>query len=639
MSAQVGVWNIDGRPIDSALLDQFSSAIAPYAPDGKRSYTNGPIGISYRPAYTTVESRLERQPYVFDQCRVITWDGRLDNGPDLINQLSEIPMPSRTDVEIVAAAFVRWGTACFQRLVGDWALSIWDPSQRTLLLAKDYIGIRHLFYHVTDERTIWCTHMAAIVTLTAAPLALNDEYIAGYLASYPRAHLTPYREIQSVPPGTFVTIRNGNPIVHRYWAFEPKRRIHYPTDTEYEEHFRYVFRQAVRRRLRSDSPILAELSGGLDSSSIVCMADDLIAQGEVQTPKLDTASYYDSHSLAADERPYFTKIEERRGRVGHHFDIHAFGDFFSLDFHGFSAAPGLSERTGGLRAAISDLVRREGYRVVLSGIGGDEFLGGVPDPRAQLADLIVLPRPILLIKQLMRWSLIKRRPWIQLLLDTLVRLLPLRLRAAFTPESKIAPWINTTFARRYRLGVRQLGAQGNHGFWLPSRQEHAQTFITMTRQFAYAPQHFWGFEEKRYPYLDQNLIEFVLAIPPTQLLRPGQRRSLMRRALEGVVPAEILSRRTKGGVSGTALAAFQTAWPELQELFSSPLSARMGYVDQTRFLDSLLAAKHGDREQLLYLLRTIYLELWLRGLEARGIIRLDLKSTLSMARGLAQQES
>src|SRR5262249_59217617 len=116
-------------------------------------------------------------------------------------------------------------------------------------------------------------------------------------------------------------LRRGKQTVSKYWDFDPSKRISYPTDAEYEEHFRIVFGEAVRRRLRSDSPILAELSGGMDSSSIVCMADTIIARADAETPRLDTVSYYNDSEPNWNERPYFTKVEEKRRRTGCHIDV------------------------------------------------------------------------------------------------------------------------------------------------------------------------------------------------------------------------------------------------------------------------------------------------------------------------------
>jgi asparagine synthase (glutamine-hydrolysing) len=265
-------------------------------------------------------------------------------------------------------------------------------------------------------------------------------------------------------------------------------------------------------------------------------------------------------------------------------------------------------------------VTGHGYRAVLSGIGGDEFLGGVPNPLPQLADLIVLPRPIRLLQELTAWSLIKKRPCLQLFGQTLATLLPARLRAVASAQGEVAHWINSSFSRRYRLAIRQLGPSAGYRFWQPSRRDLAQTVVAMARQMASSPTHGVAGEERRYPYLDQSLVEFLLAIPATQLLRPGQRRSLMRRALAGIVPPEILWRKTKGYVTRRVLGAFENSWPELEAMFESPVSADLGYLDPRRFLESLHAAKNGDAHHMMYLLKTLYLELWLRSMAKRGLV-------------------
>jgi len=638
MSAQAGIWNFDGKPADMDFLDEMSRSIAQHAPDGENTHLDGSIGMLYRPVHTTRESRFERQPHISARGYVITWDGRLDNREELIPQLPGNSMLPQTDVAIVSAAFERWGTDCFHKLIGDWAISVWDPVKRTLILAKDYAGLRHLYYYLTQKRVIWCKYLSPIVLLSRASFTLNDEYIAGYLASYAKTSLTPYCEILAVPPGSLVTIEKCKATVHRYWLFQPKRRIQYKSDAEYEEHFRQVLRQAVRRRLRSDSPILGELSGGIDSSSIICMADDIIAKGEVETPGLDTFSLYDPKEPGGDERHYSAIVEEKRGKKGHHLDMGTYGDFISLNFQDFIVLPGSSGRTEGVKAALSKIIQTHGYRVVLSGLGGDEFLGGVPNPCPQLADFIAVPRPIELIRHLAKWSLIKKRPWIQLFFQALGLFFPTSLRVRFAEQAKVAPWMDAGFSRRYRLAVRQMGPQGRYGFWQPSRRDYAQTFAATRRQLAYFPCHALGFEERRYPYLDQTLIEFLLSIPASQLLRPGQRRSLMRRALGSIVPPEILWRKTKGSVARSPLTAFQNTWAELESLFNSPLSARRGYINRLRFEHSLQAAKNGDAPQLIPLLKAVYLELWLRSLAERRIIPFAAETSVTMDRSLARQE-
>src|SRR5205814_4307574 len=106
-----------------------------------------------------------------------------------------------------------------------------------------------------------------------------------------------------------------------YWDFDPGKKIRYRTDAEYEQYFRTVFATAVQRKLRSDRPVLAELSGGMDSSSIVCMADLIIARGQADCPRLDTISWFDSSNPNWDDPFYFAKVEEKRGRTGCHIDL------------------------------------------------------------------------------------------------------------------------------------------------------------------------------------------------------------------------------------------------------------------------------------------------------------------------------
>src|SRR5580692_3164246 len=127
MSVQAGVWNFDGKPVDRRLLTQFTESLKNQGPDGESCYVAGSTALLYRPFHTTLESRREKQPHRSGRGFVITWDGRLDNGHDLIAELGLQRETSPTDVAVVAAAFDRWETDSFRRLIGDWAVSIWKP--------------------------------------------------------------------------------------------------------------------------------------------------------------------------------------------------------------------------------------------------------------------------------------------------------------------------------------------------------------------------------------------------------------------------------------------------------------------------------------------------------------------------------
>jgi asparagine synthase (glutamine-hydrolysing) len=277
----------------------------------------------------------------------------------------------------------------------------------------------------------------------------------------------------------------------------------------------------------------------------------------------------------------------------------------------------------------ADVVRDGGYRAVLSGIGGDEFLGGVPDPRALLADLIVQCKFVSLAQQLMAWSLVKRRPLIQLLWQSAIGVLPASLGQYVVKEAKVEPWIRKDFAKRTRLAVRQLDVDEHFGLWLPTRRSYIGGVQLMACKLAKFIPPVSALEEARYPYLDQNLIEFILSIPASQLLRPGERRSLMRRSLAGIVPQEILSRRTKQVGARGPVKVLEKHWNELQSVYQTPLSSTLGYVDEAQLLKTICDAHAGKIVPLARVLWTISLEYWLRDLATRGLLDTPAASSSS----------
>ncbi len=628
MSVHAGIWNFDGEPVNREFLAKVSQSLAEYGPDGDASYVDGSIGMFYRPFHTTWESHVERQPYLSASGKIITWDGRLDNRNELIRQLCSDLTDDRTDVAIVAAAFDRWGTDCFANLIGDWGLAIWDPHLRELILGRDYIGIKHLFYYPTPRRVIWCNHLAPLA-LCGDEFTLCDEYIAGYLASYPDAHLTPYREIQSVPPGKFAKIRRGATAIHTYWELNKRFRTRYNTDAEYEEQYRHLFRKAVRRRLRADSPVLADLSGGFDSSSIVCMGDDILAKEGAETSRLDTFSFHYSKEPEEDDFVYFTKVEERRGRSGFHADLQGSGDSLVVESPVFVARPDFRRRAE-IKEALSNLLKQHQYSVLLSGSGGDDVNGQGLDPRIPMGDLLVQLRLVQLAKQLTAWSLlIRKRPWVQLFLETLLQIMPVSVRTRLTEEGKVEPWIKRRFARLHRLSARQIDAVDGLWFYRPSVREALQTIGLLTRRMSCAEP---SVIEQRYPYLDQELVEFLMSIPLDQLVRPGQRRRLMRKALADLLPPEILKRKIKARVGRCYSVGLEKHWSKVESVFSFPFVSLLGYVERDQIRQALLAMKNGQAPQYsLRLLNALSLEFWLRDTEARGVI--SIHSPMSSPQG------
>jgi|HubBroStandDraft_5_1064220.scaffolds.fasta_scaffold15785_3 asparagine synthase (glutamine-hydrolysing) len=614
MSIQLGRWHFQSAPPAPSYLEKVQGALAGYGPDGTYSYSEIGVDILYAALHTTKESRREKQPQVTASGIVVTWDGRLDNRATFLGPLGNTVASDSPDVSIVASAYERWGTSCLALFVGDWALSIWDPHDRSLILAKDPIGTRPLYYSIDQDQVTWCSILDPLVLFAGKSFKLNEEYIAGWFSSFPATHLTPYVGIESVAPSSFVRLAVGQRTVSKYWEFDPDKRIRYSTDAEYEEHFRAVFRESVRRRLRSDSPILAELSGGMDSSSIVCMADTIVAQGSVATPRLDTLSYFNDSEPNWNERPYFSKVEEKRGRIGFHIDLGCEDSrLFQIERDEFRVAPGFYGRLNKADRERAASIRSGGYRVVLSGIGGDEVTGGVPSPTSEVANLIARAHLRTLARQLKLWALAKRKPWFHLLLEAASHFLPYEVIPA--PEYRRPPlWVHPNFARRYRFALAGYESRLKLFGPLPSFQQSTSTLDALRRQITREVLSHDPPYDRRYPYLDRDLLEFVCAIPREQLVRPGQRRSLMRRALAGIVPEEILNRRRKAYVSRAPMTAFSKERDCLAELSTNMVASSLGIVNAHCFRATLQRAREGHEVPVVTLLRTIELEIWLRGL-------------------------
>jgi asparagine synthase (glutamine-hydrolysing) len=633
MSVQFGKCNFDGKLVDPKDLDAIRPALAPYGPDGEGFLCRDNLGILFRAFHTTKESQREQQPYTSKNGLVLTWDGRLDNREKLLDQVNCDVSSESTDLEIVVAAYQRWETKAFARLLGDWALSIWNPEDRSLILAKDFIGTRHLYYSVEGDQVTWCTILNPLVALGTKSLRLSEEYMAGWLSYFPAAHLTPYRGISAVPPSHFVLLRAGAERILKYWEFDSLQGIHHRSDEEYEEEFRSVFAESVRRRLRSVSPVLAELSGGMDSSSVVCMADEIISSRQAEIPKLDTLSYYDRNEPNWDEHSYFTKVQERRGRPGICVDLSS-QDFFKPDLDERDFLPAPSSVLAALEQTDSlwEKFYPERYRVRLSGIGGDEFAGGVPDPAPQLADLLVTGQFMDFLRNSASWALAMKKTWFSVVLNTLSRFVPDTL--SVQPRIHPVPWLTRSVMTRQGRALRGYpGRTHVHGS-LPSFQMSMTTLDCLRRQLACLPPRCNPLYEERYPFLDRSLIEFLISIPGNQIARPGCRRLLMRRAMTGIVPEEILARRRKASVSRAPLAAIAKHANSLCRLFRDGRASSLEIVDDEAVCTAIERAAHGNQIPVVSLLRTVALELWLRQLPARVHVPLkELSAEKSLQKG------
>ncbi len=636
MSVQFGRWNFEGQPPAPDYIEKVSATLAPYGPDSVESYSKGGVRILYCAFHTTKESRREKQPHISSSGAVITWDGRLDNRADLISDLRDSLTVNSTDVAIVAAAYEQWGANCLGKLIGDWALSIWNPRERSVLLAKDAIGTKHLHYSFDDKQLTWSTILDPLVLFAGKTFEICEEYIAGWFAiMFPAAHLTPYVGVHAVPPSSSVLLQPRKKIICKYWDFDPGKRIRYRTDAEYEEHFQSALARAVQRRLRSDHPVLADLSGGMDSSSIVCMADTVIARGAAEYPRLDTISWFDDSydylEPDSNELHWISKVEQKRGRTGFHINTGALRQeeakevgsrkLLESEFGNdrFASTPIPNKSQSKFFKRYKACVQAQGYRVTISGIGGDEPTGGdVPTPTPELQNLLARARLVTLAHQLNAWAAKMKQSRLPLLREAMQGFFSARVDVA--KEMLTTPWLYPGFVRRnraafcgYPFRVKLFGP-------LPSFQDHIGKLEANRRFVAHCGLHSELLREVRYPYYDRDFLEFMYAIPREQIVRVGQRRSLMKRALVGIVPDELLKRRRRAFVPPEPKKDTSTEWLCLIEIGQEIVGSSLGIIQSNRFLEELRKAQRNEAVPINSLKRTLTLESWLRHLTIYGVL-------------------
>lgn len=625
MSVLAGIFKFDPRDLVRAdELAELTYGIERLGPDGGQDLIDHHIGLAYRAFHTTPESHRELQPLVRHGC-ILTWDGRLDNREELRERAKSGLDPDATDVELVLAAYQTLGTSCFQELIGDWALALWDKIRQRLILARDPMGVRRLFYRIEDYGVIWCTVIEPLALATSRSLHPDFDHLAGCIYPRPPIESTPFLEIRALVPASFLTFTEGGAHTRdRYWALNPHSRIRYATDGEYEEHFLGVFREAVRRRMRSDRTILAELSGGVDSSSILCMADSIRRQEVGET--IETLSYFDAEEPSGDERPYFGLIEGMRGKTGHHISISEFNRGFGGDAleplpEGFfSATPGYTARSLRWATAIEAVQSAAGARVILSGVGGDEMLGGVQYEVPELADHLLTGRLVTFLRAAYSWSLARRKTVYSLIADAVCFVF-----FRYHPTSLFPNPRNQFVWASHRNSSRQTVFADFSSWWqlppIPLFMESLR--FNLAQQLTCTDPPLIGCLEKRYPYLDRRLFEFLASIPRTQVLQPGQRRHLMRRALRGIVPDEVLFRRTKWFSSRGPVVALTEDLASLECAFKEPWFTNGIVVDTKLLMERLCPILHGTSDEAIALRSAIGIEQWLRAQARFGTLSLD----------------
>ncbi|MBE0614410.1 MAG: asparagine synthase (glutamine-hydrolyzing) [Burkholderiales bacterium] len=566
MSAIAGICNLDGRPVDRARLQRMTDAIAYRGPDGLGCWIDGATGLGHAMLHTTAESLREVQPLSDVSCALcLSFAGRVDNRDELRAALRSkgLALIADTDAELVLRAYQCWGEDCPQRILGDFAFAVWDGRKRTLFCARDVLGVRPFYYYADQRSFIFGSELQQLFKGADIPCEPNEGMIGEYLAdSITSREETLYQGILRLPPAHCLRVQDGKLQTRRYWDADPARAIRYRNDAEYAEHFLEIFTEAVCCRLRSQGGVGSDLSGGLDSSSVVSLIMSLQHEGKIANRDIEAYSLV-FPGLACDESGYIEDVVRKSGVKVNYLRSYepdaSCHEAYVRQHRDFPAYPGSY-----MWNAIRYLARERNIRVMLTGAGGDDWLSGSDIGYAELLHRFK-------ILQLFRHARRDAQPpgngdtiatllfelrsdYLHLLSPKALLLVRWALRRKGVPN-----WINPQFARRIHLRERLQRKPDLHQFSGNTQRDQYRWLNSgyLVHSLEYddrsaAESNF----EARHPFHDRRIIEFCLALPQEQLWRKDQLKYLLRQTMRALLPESVVQRLSKAEFSHAWARAF-----------------------------------------------------------------------------------
>lgn len=543
-----GLVRLDGAPFDPADLETMLAAAPWLAPDGAGTWSDGQAGLAHTRFATTPEARADRQPLVDEGAGLaLVFDGRLDNRPDLLRDLPGMPVDA-ADSRLALAAWHRWGPDCPNRFVGDYAFALWDTRRRRLFCARSPMGFRPFQWWQDGRRFAFATEPSQIAALPGVTRRLNEGALAEVLAlRFLSQTETLLQGFHRLSPGCAMEVGEG---VLRTWRWHrgPFAEELGATEDDYAQRLRDLVDQSLVAVARSDAPVAVWLSGGLDSSTVVCRLQQLHRQGRVAHEVQPLSAVFPGSS--EDESAWIGQVESESGARPERHPPAAFPwdevrawTRQTLHMPIRPNAYSLTRMNAGLR--------ERGIRVVLTGEGGDDWLAG---DFAHWADLVAQGR----IGQILReWREVpagSRCRSLRFLLATSLFpwLKPWKRHALMAPhlymDEVVPDWLRPEWARRVGLPERSRAVFTAPGLRSLAQRRRSRVFslarahINLDNLLSYAAAQ--GIE-LRHPLHDRRLAEFAVTVPGGVMYRHGRKKYLLRKAMEGTLPPGVQRRGNK----------------------------------------------------------------------------------------------
>lgn len=531
---------------------------------------------------------------------------------------------SASAAHLIAAAYRAWGGRCVEHLEGDFAFVVWDAAAGEAFAARDFNGTRPLYYALVDGEAVLASTIGAVLAHPACPAELNPAEIAAGAAGFFAAPETCYRAVRVLPAGCRLRWRRGSTQVERFWDPRRSKEDRQPF-TEAAEQLRSLLCEAVATRLDGSRPTSVWLSGGYDSTAIFGAGEAVLRGREAGTHLHAVSISYPPGDPGREDELITAVVRHWRSPV-HWREI---GEIPLIDRPRARASqrdePFAHAFELWNRALVAGSAAA-GCRVAFAGAGGDPIFAATG---LYLADLLAAGRWLALVRECRAWR--RRGADRRTLLRWAVRpLLPpmllehwARLRGVPPPlrpfERAVPDWIDARFAADHRLAERERA----HA---PQRAGRSflelETYWYLTHPFtarigsSVAGFALEGGVEMRLPLCDRRIVEFMLARPWTDRIRLCETKRLLRAAMRGLLPDEVLAPRARrtGVTSGYFRRSMREVYAALLgECFHDPVLAQLGIVDPRRLRER--AADYVERNDVRFevpLFLTLQTELWLQ---------------------------
>lgn len=560
MCGIAGVWNrAGGGRVDRAGLALFADSLAHRGPDagGLHADDGAGLGLGHRRLAILDLSDQGRQPMSYAYGRYwVTFNGEIYNFLELRGELEALGHTLRTgtDTEVLLAAYAQWGEACQERLNGMWAFAIWDARERTLLLSRDRFGVKPLHYLLQGGLFAFASEQKAFAALDWYEGGVDPQALRQALANpigVEAGGLCLLSGVRRLPAGYCLTLRqDGEPRLRRWWnTLDHLPRVPGGFRAQAEA-FHELFRDACRVRMRSDTPVATALSGGLDSSSVLCMMAEVMrgrAEDQGRIPgdwqRAFVAVY---RGTAHDEERYARKAVEHIGGTGVYLDIRAEDCLGIVDDVIYAMEDANHEIPYG-PWLIYRLMRQSGVFVSLDGHAGDELLGGYQHylPVA-MADAVRRPG---------------HGPELARLRAALARISPpgVPSRIPQPTEEQLLREVPRYFDTRPYADYAQ-DAPRLEGL------DHLTRQLYLDTHYAVLPTILRNFDrlsmasgvEVRAPFMDWRLACLAFALPGPAKVGLGQTKRILRAAMRGLMPDSLRLRKSKVGFGNPKLEMFRS---------------------------------------------------------------------------------